>query len=185
MSSSSSSTQDQTRTARMATRQQLTDRANQTAACFVHNEYSDDPDFSAYMVGQNVPLPPDATEHIPLTPTASVAVDTKNTVTFNDRVMNVNDEPWAIEADHRTGWNKTFKSGTYRGILYGIVLQDYPKQVVKLTKAKSVPTNMREFLSWAQRHYRIDVTASTVERVKTTPHKSIFLSVSTRSSRTE
>ena len=40
----------------------------------------------------------------------------------------------------------------------------YPKQVVSLTKAKSVPTNMREFLSWAQRHYRIDVTASTVER---------------------
>ena len=31
-------------------------------------------------------------------------------------------------------------------------------------KAKSVPTNMREFLSWAQRYYRIDVTASTVER---------------------
>ena len=45
-----------------------------------------------------------------------------------------------------------------------VVLRDDPKQVVSLTKAKSVPTNMREFLSWAQRHYRIDVTASTVER---------------------
>ena len=45
-----------------------------------------------------------------------------------------------------------------------LFLRDYPKQVVTLAKAKSVPTNMREFLSWAQRHYRIDVTASTVER---------------------
>ena len=47
MSSSSSSTQNQTRTARMAKRQQLTDRANQTAVCFGLNEYSDDPDTSA------------------------------------------------------------------------------------------------------------------------------------------
>ena len=52
-------------------------------------------------------------------------------------------------------------SGTYRGMLYGIVLRGYPEQVVK---AKSVSTNMREFLSWAQRYYRIDETASTVER---------------------
>ena len=49
-------------------------------------------------------------------------------------------------------------------MLYGIVLRDYPKQVVSPAKATSVPTNMREFLSWAQRHYRIDVTASTAER---------------------
>ena len=60
-----------------------------------------------------------------------------------------NDEIWATEADRRTRWNKTFKSGTYRGMLYGIALRDYAKQVVSLTKAKSVPTNMREFLSWA------------------------------------
>ena len=45
-----------------------------------------------------------------------------------------------------------------------LFLRDYPKQVVSLAKAKSVPTNMREFLSWAQRHCCIDVTASTVER---------------------
>ena len=57
----------------------------------------------------------------------------------------------------------TFKSGTYPGMLYGIVLHDYPKQVLSLAMAKSVPANMREFLSWAQRHYRIDVTASTVQ----------------------
>ena len=130
MSSSSSSTQNQTRTARMATRQQLTDRANQIGVCFVLHEYSDDPDASAHMVGQNVLLPTEATEQIPLTPTASAAVDIKNTATFDVRAMDDDDEPWASETDHRTGWNKTFMSGTYRGMLYGIVLRDYPKQVV-------------------------------------------------------
>ena len=109
MSFSSSSARNQTRTARLATRQQFTDRANQTEVCFVLHEYSDDPDTSAYMVGQNVPQPKEATEQIPLTPTASAAVDIKNTATFNDRVMDDNDEPWATETDHRTGWNKTFK----------------------------------------------------------------------------
>ena len=162
MSSSSSSTQ--TRTARMATRQQLTDQANQIGACFVLDAYSDDSDFSACMVGQNVPLPTEANEHVPLNPTASAAVDMKNTANFNELVMNDNDEPWATEADHRTGWNKTFKRETHRGMLYGVVLRDYPKQIVSLTKAKNVPKNMREFLSWAQRHDRIDVTASTEER---------------------
>ena len=49
-------------------------------------------------------------------------------------------------------------------MLYGIVLRDYPAQFVPLAKAKSVSANMREFLSLAQRHYRIDVTAPTVER---------------------
>ena len=45
-----------------------------------------------------------------------------------------------------------------------IVLRDHPKQVVSLAKAKSAPANMREFLSLAQKHYRIDVASSTVER---------------------
>ena len=116
------------------------------------------------MVGLNIPLPTETIKQIPLTPTASAAVDAKDTATFNVRVMDDNDEIWATEADHRTGWNKTFKNGTYRGMLYGIVLHDYPKQVVSLTKAESVPANVREFLSWTQRYYRIDVTASTVER---------------------
>ena len=98
MSSSSSSTQNQTRTARMATRQHLTNQADQAWVCFVLNEYSDDTDTSAYMVGQNVPLP--------IKPTASTAVDIKNTATFNDRAMHDNDDPWATEADHRTGWNQ-------------------------------------------------------------------------------
>ena len=43
-------------------------------------------------------------------------------------------------------------------------LRDYLKQVESLAKANSVQANMPEFLSWARRHYRIDVTASTVER---------------------
>ena len=49
-------------------------------------------------------------------------------------------------------------------MLYGVVLRDYPKHIVLLGTAKTVSTNMREFLSWAQRHYRIDVASSTVER---------------------
>ena len=162
VSSSSSSTQNQTRTVRTATRQQLTNRANQAGVCFVLNEYSEDPDTSAFVVGHHVPQPTETTEQIPLTPTASAAVDMMSTANFNGRVTNDDDEPLASEADHRTGWNETFKSGTYRGMRYGIVLHDYPKQVVTLAKAKSVTTNMREFLSWAQRHCRIDVAASTV-----------------------
>ena len=102
-----------TRTALMATRQHLTRQANQAGVCFVLSEYSDDPDTFAYMVGQNVPLPTEPTEQIPFT----AAVDIKNTATFNDRAMDNNDETWATEADYRTGWNKTFKSGTYRGML--------------------------------------------------------------------
>ena len=39
---------NQTRTARMATRQQLTNQANQAGMCFVLNEYSDDPDTSRH-----------------------------------------------------------------------------------------------------------------------------------------
>ena len=48
MSSFSSSTQNQTRTVRMATRRHLTNRANQAGVCFVLNEYCDDPDTSAF-----------------------------------------------------------------------------------------------------------------------------------------
>ena len=121
------------------------------------------------MVGRNVLLPTELTEQTLLTATASAAVDIMKTGIFDVHAMDDNDEPWASETDHRTGWNQEFKSGTYRGILYGIVLRDYPKQVVSLAKAKSVLANMREFLSLAQRHYRIDVTASTVERKKGGP----------------
>ena len=89
---------------------------------FPTKRYNDDP-YIAKLVGQNRT---EATEQIPLTPTASAAIDIKNTATFDDRAMDDNDEPWATEADNRTGWNKTFKIGTYRGMLYGIVLRDCP-----------------------------------------------------------
>ena len=116
------------------------------------------------MVGQNVPLPTKSAKQTPLTPTPSAAVDIKKVCIFDVYAMDDNDEPWLSETDYRTGWNKELKSRTYRGMLCGLVLRDYPKQVVSLAKALSVPANMREFLSWAQRHYRIDVTASTVQR---------------------
>ena len=119
------------------------------------------------MVGQNVPLPTESAKQTLLTPivsAASAAVDTKKGGIFDAHAMDDNDKPRLSETDHRTGWKKEFKSGTYRGVLYGTALRDYPKQGVSLAKAKSVPANMCEVLSWAQRHYRIDVTASTVQR---------------------
>ena len=142
MSSSSSSTQNQ----------HLSNQANQAGVCFILNDHSDDPDTSAFLVGQDVLLPTEPTEQTPLTPTASAAFDIKKTGTFDVHAMDGNDEPLASKTEHRTGWNKEFKSGTYRGMLHGIVLRDYPKQVVSMAKAKSVPGNMREFLSRAQRH---------------------------------
>ena len=57
MSPSSSSTQSQTRTARMTTQQHLSNKTKKIGMCFVLSDYSDEPDTSAYMVGQNVPLP--------------------------------------------------------------------------------------------------------------------------------
>ena len=88
------------------------------------------------MVGHHVPIPGEATEQALLTPTASATVDTKDKATSDARVMDDNDEIWTIEADHRTGWNETFNSGTYRGMLHRVILCDYPKQVVSLTKGK-------------------------------------------------
>ena len=164
MFSSSSSTQNQTRTARMATRQHLSNHSNQIGVCFVLNDYSDDPEASAHMVGQNVLLLVESVKHTPLTPTVSAAVDIKKAGISDGHAVDDNDEHWLSETFLRTGRNKHFKSGTYRGMLCEIVPRDYPKQVVSLVKVKSVPANAREFLSWAQRHWRIDVAASTVER---------------------
>ena len=58
--------------------------------------------------------------------------------------MDDNHESWLNETDHKSGWCTKFKSGTYRRMLYGVVLRDSPKQVVSLAKAKKVPANMRE-----------------------------------------
>ena len=126
--------------------------------CFVLNDYSDDPDSSAFMVGQNVPLPTELARQTPLTPigsSASAVVDTQQGGIFDAHAMDDTDEPWLSVTEHQTGWNKDFKSGTYRGMLYGIVLRDYPQQVESLAKTTSVQANVREFLFWAQRHCRI------------------------------
>ena len=60
------------------------------------------------MVGQNVLLPTEATQQIPLDSDGFRRHrHSEHTATFNDRAMDDNDEPWATEADHRTGWNRT------------------------------------------------------------------------------
>ena len=68
--------------------------------------------------------------------------------------MDDNDEPWLSETDHRTGWNKEFKSGTYIGMLYGIVSRDFPKQVLSLATAKSARDRHGVFRSvlWHSAH---------------------------------
>ena len=147
MSPFSSSTHNQTRTARMAARQHLSNQSNQVGVCFVLNDNSDDTDTSSNMVGINVPEPTESSKQTLLTPTASAAVDIKNGGIFDDHAMDDNDEPSLSETDHRTGWNKEFESGAYRGMLYRIVLRYYPKQVVSLAKAKSDLANMRQFFS--------------------------------------
>ena len=160
MSPSSSSTQNQTRTARITTQQHLSNQAKKVGMCFVLNDYSDDPNTSAYMVGRNVPLARESagqTLLTPMAPAAPAAVDTKKGGIFDIHDMDDNDEPWLSETDQKSGWDKEFKSGTYHSMLYGIVLPDYPKQVVSLVKAKSVPANMLEFLSLGHK----DTTALT------------------------
>ena len=61
--------------------------------------------------------------------------------------MDDNDEPWLSETDHKTGWDKKIQERNVLCMLYGIVVRNDPKQIVSLSKAKSVPANMREFLS--------------------------------------
>ena len=73
MSPSSSSSQNQIRTARVTTPQHLSNQANQVGMSFVLNDDSDDPDTSAYIVGQNVPLPTESARQTLLTPTALFA----------------------------------------------------------------------------------------------------------------
>ena len=127
---------------------------------FVLNDYRVDPDTSANMVGQNVPRPTESAKQTlwtSIASAASAAVDTKKRGIFDVHAMDDNDEPWLSETDHRSGWNKEFKSGTYRGMLYDFFLRDYPKQVVSLAKAKRVPASMREFLSLGHK----DTTALT------------------------
>ena len=104
---------------RMATRQHLSNQANQVGVCFVLNEYSDDPNTSAYMYGQNVPLSTEPTQQTPLTPTASNAVDIKKHNYFqrscHGRQRQTMDDPKPTTG--QDGTNRP-RSGTYRGMLY-------------------------------------------------------------------
>ena len=77
--------------------------------------------------------------------------------------MDDNDEMWATGADHRTGWNKTFKSGTYRGMLCGLFCAIIRNRLYH-RQSKECPSQTCVSFSLGHRHYRIDVTASTVER---------------------
>ena len=100
----------------------------------------------------------------PIASTVSTTVDTGMGGIFDDHAVDDDDEPWLSETDDKSNWNTRFQRGTYRGVLYVVVLRDSPKQVVSLIKVESMPANMREFLSWTQRHYRIDATTSTLRR---------------------
>ena len=130
-------------------RQQLTDRANQFGACVVLNEFSDDPDTSAHMVGQHVLLVGEATEQVPLTPTASATGDTKDTATLDARVIDDTD-------------------GIKRSTVQRIVACCMGPFCVILRKRLYLwPSKERSYEhawvppSWAKRHYRIDVTTPT------------------------
>ena len=71
----------------MATRQHLPNQAIQVGLCFVLNDYSDDPDTSVKMVGQNIALPTESAKQTPMTPTASAAVNIKKGGIFDGRTM--------------------------------------------------------------------------------------------------
>ena len=66
--------------------------------------------------------------------------------TFMPRMTMTNHGPWASETDHRTGWNKEFERNVSWHAVLGVCLQT----CVNLSLGH-------------KRHYRIDVTASTVE----------------------
>ena len=70
-------------------------------------------------------------------------------------VMDDNDEPWATEVDHRTGWNKTFKSGTYRGML-DLFCATIRNKLYHWTKQRASPQTCVSFSPW-----HTDVIAST------------------------
>ena len=100
----------------------------------------------------------------PIPSTASTAVDTRTGSVVDVPALDNDDEPWLSETDCKSGWNTSVESGTYRGMLYGVFLRDYPKNVVSLIKVESVPGSMRGFLSWTHKHHRVDATTSSLQR---------------------
>ena len=146
--SPSSLSSSQTHTARMTTQLHLSSQPKKVTRCFVLNDCSDDSETLANITGQNVPLPTESTGQTfptPIPSAASTAVDTRTGSIFHVRAVDDDDEPWLSETDYKSGWNTRFTSGTYRGMLFGVALPDYPKQVVSLFKAESVPEKCVNF----------------------------------------
>ena len=161
MSSSSSSTQNQTRTARMATRQHLTNQANQIGACFVLNEYSDDPDTSAYY-GWSKRTSADR----------SARTDTFDSDSFR---RSRHQEHSHLSRSHHGRQRRTMGDRSQsqeqnvqeRNVSWYAVWNCFARlsETSCLTgQSKERRHKHGECLSWAEGHYRIDVTASTVER---------------------
>ena len=102
------------------------------------------------MVDQNVPLPTKPTALTPLTPTASAAVAIKKTATFDVRAMDDNRRAMGDRGRSQDRLEQHVQERNVSRYAVWHFLRDYPKQVASLAKAKSVSTNMHEFLSWAQ-----------------------------------
>ena len=124
VSPSSLSSKTQTRTSRMTTQLHLSSRPKKVTTCFVLNDCGDDSETLANIAVQNVPLPTESTGQTLLTPiasTASTAVHTRTGSIFDVRAVDNDDEQWLSETNYKSGWNTRFKSGTSRGMLYGVI----------------------------------------------------------------
>ena len=91
--------------------------------------------------GGKVSFSMESTRETPWTPTVPIAVDTRTKNILDVHAVDDDDESWSSEDKHKSGWNTRFKGGTYRGMLYGVVLQNYSRQVVLLVRAGDVPVN--------------------------------------------
>ena len=146
MSSTRSSSQNATRTARMTVR-------FKSKTCYIFFNDADDP--TAFMASKEVSLPA-LVRQTHLTPRAA-------DIPITDLTMNDDDDPRSKEADHRHCWSKQFTTGACRGMKWGVVLGDFPKHVFPLVKSKKVPEHLSEFFYWGQKHYFIDAVTSTLE----------------------
>ena len=73
-------------------------------------------------VGGKVSFSMEPTRQTPSTPIAPIAVDTRTKNILDVHAEDDDDESWSSEDDHKSGWNTRFKGGTYRCMLYGVVL---------------------------------------------------------------
>ena len=112
----------------------------------------DDNETFTNMVDGEVSLSMEPTKPIFPTPVAFNAVDTGKKNIPNIHTANDDDGPRSNGDEHKSDRNTRFKNGTYRGMLSGDVLRDYPKQVVPPTKAGNASTDVCECLSWTQKY---------------------------------